>query len=103
MTSKSKICIIVKQTIAASAAAAAQERSSVISGAGQGSSGGGRAAAGTVPQLCDPAGSRSLWGRGMGEIRCWETLFLLQRAARTSFSLPTLESTVDHGAFLARI
>lgn len=43
MTSKSKICIIVKETIAASAAAAAQEQSSVIRGTGQGTSGAGGA------------------------------------------------------------
>lgn len=80
MTSKSKICIIVKETIAASAAAAAQEQSSVIRGAGQGTSGAG-SAAGTASLSPQPwqavAEQPSLRSRGMGETCQWEMLFLL--------------------------
>lgn len=109
MTSKSKICVIVKETIAASAAAAAaQERSSVISSAGQGTSGGGSGAAGTAALLLCSLGRwqphrPSLWGRGMGETSQWEMLFLLQRTPRANLSLATLENTAGCGAPLARI
>lgn len=82
MTSKSKICIIIKETIAASAAAAAQEQSSVIRGTGQGTSGAG-SAAGSASLSSQPweavAEQLSLWSKGMGEICQWEMLFLPQR------------------------
>lgn len=77
MTSKSKICIIVKETIAASAAAAAQEQSGVIRGTGQGTSGAGSAAGSAA--LGGTATAAELVEQGMAQTCQREMLSLLQR------------------------